>query len=535
MLHTNHRIRAVGYARFSSVHQREESISAQKRFIATYAETNNIDIVDWYCDEAKSGKTADRPEFQRMIANVQNNPDFDMIIVHKLDRLSRNIEDSIKYKRLIEDYGLQVFSLNEGFSDTPNGNFMFNLMSVMNQYYIDNLATEVMKGLRENAYQCKWTGGIPPLGYDVDKDKKLIINEKEAEAVRMIFEMTADGEGYGAIINKLNLLGYKTKKGKSFGKNSLYDLLHNERYKGTYIFNKRSKANHQNKRNNHRFKNDDEIIRIENGCPAIVSESLWNRANAVKKATRCSYTNAKHPYLLTGLLYCAECGAKMHGNCRQDRYGIRSTGYRCSSRTNKHTCNCKEIRCSKLDNFVIDKFKQYFFNDDNIKSITEKVNQKLNDNSILSNECKEVKNNLRTLKAQRENLVEAIAQTGINKTLTEKLKEYEDNIARAETYIKHFEAQKSEYTVTEEDIRKLIDELKEYMSNPKSIVTTKFILSQYIERVDVSNETILVTLKVTMPPTAGGNSFCPIILHKDSIRRKKVINSSSTDNIILLQ
>ena len=132
-------------------------------------------------------------------------------------------------------------------------------------------------------------------------------------------------------------------------------------------------------------------------------------------------------------------------------------------------------------------------------------------------------------------LKQAIAQTGINKTLTEKLKEYEDNIARAENYIKHFEAQKSEYTVTEEDIRKLIDELKEYMSNPKSIVTTKFILSQYIERVDVSNETILVTLKVTMPPTAGGNSFCPIILHKDSIRRKKVINSSSTDNIILLQ
>ena len=64
-----------------------------------------------------------------------------------------------------------------------------------------------MKGLRENAYQCKWTGGIPPLGYDVNEEKKLVINEKEAEAVRLIFEMTADGEGYGAIINKLNILG----------------------------------------------------------------------------------------------------------------------------------------------------------------------------------------------------------------------------------------------------------------------------------------------------------------------------------------
>lgn len=535
MLHTNHRIKAVGYARFSSVHQREESISAQKRFIATYAETNNIEIVDWYCDEAKSGKTADRPEFQRMIAKVQDNPDFDMIIVHKLDRLSRNIEDSIKYKRLIEDYGLQVYSLNEGFSDSPNGNFMYNMMSVMNQYYIDNLATEVMKGLRENAYQCKWTGGIPPLGYDVNDEKKLVINEKEAEAVRLIFEMTADGEGYGAIINKLNILGYKTKKGRTFGKNSLYDLLRNERYKGTYIFNKRSKANYQNKRNNHRFKNDDEIIRIENGCPAIVSESLWNRSNAVKKATRCSYTNAKQPYLLTGLLYCAECGAKMHGNSRCDRYGIRSTGYRCSTRTNKHDCNCKEIRCSKLDNFVIDKFKQYFFNDENIKVITENVNQKLNDNSILANECKEVKNNLRTLKVQRNNLADAIAQTGINQTLKDKLNECEDNIAKAEAFIQHCESQKKGSTVTEEDIRKLINELKEYMSDPKSLVTTKFILSQYIERIDVSNETIMVTLKVTVPPIHGGTPFCSVIVHTDTIRRRKIVNSTNDSNYSFIE
>ena len=126
--------------------------------------------------------------------------------------------------------------------------------------------------------------------------------------------------------------------------------------------------------------------------------------------------------------------------------------------------------------------------------------------------------------------MEAIAQTGINQTLTDKLKEYEDNIARAEAYIKHFEAQKSEHTVTEDDIRKLINELKEYMSDPKSLVTTKFILSQYIERIDVSNETILVTLKVTMPPTDGGIPFCSVIVHTDTIRRRKLVNLTAVDN-----
>ena len=134
-----------------------------------------------------------------------------------------------------------------------------------------------------------------------------------------------------------------------------------------------------------------------------------------------------------------------------------------------------------------------------------------------------------------------------------KLRVHRDS--KAEAFIQHCESQKIDCTVTEEDIRKLIDELKEYMSDPTSLVTTKFILSQYIERVDVSNETILVTLKVTLPPTAGGNSsnetilvtlkvtlpptaggnsFCPIILHTESIRRKKVINSSALDNTFLL-
>lgn len=105
--------------------------------------------------------------------------------------------------------------------------------------------------------------------------------------------MSAEGYGYGETIDKLNILGYKTKKGLPFVKNSLYEILRNEKYKGTYIFNRSYSANALNKRNNHRRKPEEEIIRIENGCPAIVSSGLWHRANAVKKATRSSFTNAK--------------------------------------------------------------------------------------------------------------------------------------------------------------------------------------------------------------------------------------------------
>ncbi len=524
------KIKAVGYARFSSSNQREESISAQKRFIATFAEDNGFEIIDWYCDRAKSAKTINRPEFQKLLQDAQNNPEFKAIIVHKSDRFSRNVEDSIQCKRLFEDCGLEVIFVIERFDNSPSGKMMYNLLSTINQFYNDNLALEVMKGMRENAYQCKWTGGIAPLGYDIGEDKKLVINEKEAKIVRLIFQMSADGCGYGEIIDKLNILGYKTKKGNPFGKNSLYDLIRNERYKGTYIFNKRSKADRNNRRNNHKYKPDDEVIRIENGCPAVVSESLWNRANAVKKATRCSYTNAKNPYLLTGLLYCSQCGAKLHGNIRKDKNKNSYTTYRCSGRVNKHNCDCKEISCSKLDSFVIDKFIQFFFNDSNITIITDKLNEQLSNNAKTDVEYTEAKNNLTVLEKSRDNLVEAIIQTGTNKTISDKINEYEDKISKTKSFIEDYESRKINIVISEEEVRNQINQLKQYMSNPENLVKTKYVLSQYIDRIDVSNENIKVTFKVTMPPLNGGIFDSPTFRHTEYIRRKNLIKYDFENN-----
>ncbi len=527
------KIKAVGYTRFSSSNQREESISAQKRYIATFAEDNGFEIIDWYCDRAKSAKTVNRPEFQRLIQDAQNEPQFKAIIVHKSDRFSRNVEDSIQYKRLFEECGLEVIFVNERFDNSPSGKMMYNLLSSINQFYNDNLALEVMKGLKENAYQCKWTGGPAPLGYDIDKDKKLVINEKEAEIVRLIFQMSADGYGYGETIDRLNILGYKTKQGNAFGKNSLYDLIRNERYKGTYIFNKRSKANRFNKRNNHKYKSDDEIIRIENGCPAIVSESLWNRANAVKKATRCSYTNAKNPYLLTGLLYCSECGSKLHGNIRKNRTTY--TTYRCSGKTNKKNCTCKEIRCDKLDSFVIEKFVNFFFNDDNIPIITNKLNEQIKNNTQIDSEYTNAKSNLEVLKKSRDNLIEAIIQTGTNKAISDKINAYEEQISKAEIFIAIHEKQNIISEITEADVRLQIDKLKEYMNNPQNLVKTKYVLSQYIDGIDVSSENIKVTFKLTMPSHKEGIFDVLIFRHSEYERRKNLRNTNSCNSFSVIK
>ena len=272
-------IPAVGYCRFSSDMQREESIEAQQRFICEYAERNGYKIIDWYIDRAFSGKTDKRPSFIQLIDDVKkSNCTFKAVIVHKTDRFSRNSVDAIRYKDILQDNNVQLISTTEHIENTANGKLVYGIMSTINQYYIDNLGNEVMKGLKENAYNLKFNGGKPPLGYDI-VDGKYVINEAEAIIVRKIFEMSAEGCGYNSIIREMQANGYLTKAKKPFGKNSLHSILKNERYKGVYIFNKCSRRSSQNTRNSHKYKDESEIIRIEDGCPAIISKDLWERAN----------------------------------------------------------------------------------------------------------------------------------------------------------------------------------------------------------------------------------------------------------------
>ena len=170
--------RAVLYARFSSDNQRSESIDAQIRAMKSYCDYHQIAIIDTYIDEAKSATTAQRPAFQKMIADSKSH-NFNIVLVHKLDRFARNRYDSALAKRELKRNGVAVYSVLENLDNSPESIMMEAVLEGMSEYYSQNLAREVMKGLVENALQCKHTGGKPPLGYDVDlKTRKLIINEE---------------------------------------------------------------------------------------------------------------------------------------------------------------------------------------------------------------------------------------------------------------------------------------------------------------------------------------------------------------------
>ena len=136
---------------------------------------------------------------------------FDLVLVHKLDRFSRNRYDSAFYKNLLKTNGVRVVSVLEQLDDSPESIILESVLEGMSEYFSKNLSREVMKGMKETALQCRHTGGIPPLGYDVNPDKTFSINTFEAKAVQLIFGMYAAGDGYSKIIDELNRLGYRTK------------------------------------------------------------------------------------------------------------------------------------------------------------------------------------------------------------------------------------------------------------------------------------------------------------------------------------
>jgi site-specific DNA recombinase len=205
--------KAVCYCRYSSTNQREESIFKQLDKIEEYCRRNNLDLVEKYIDEARSGTNDNRDSFQRMMEDAYNS-EWKFVIVYKMDRLSRSVADTMHYKKQLNKLSIRILSVIEDFDETtPEGGF-FNLINMgMAEFYVKNLARESFIGLIQNAKEAKHTGGIPPLGYDLNQNKELIINKKEAEAVKLLFDMVLKDFSYADIAKKLNLLGYKTKVG----------------------------------------------------------------------------------------------------------------------------------------------------------------------------------------------------------------------------------------------------------------------------------------------------------------------------------
>lgn len=183
---------AVIYARYSSDNQREESIEGQIHECKAFAERNGMTIVCEYIDRAKSATTANRPEFQRMIADSKRSG-FEVVLVWKLDRFARNRYDSANYKAQLRKNGVKVVSATESISEGAEGVLLESVLEGMAEYYSKELGEKTLRGMTENALKCKYNGGSKPLGYIIDEEKHYQIDPDYAPIIKEIFNMYAEG------------------------------------------------------------------------------------------------------------------------------------------------------------------------------------------------------------------------------------------------------------------------------------------------------------------------------------------------------
>jgi len=511
-------IKAVAYARYSSDNQREESITAQLRAIREYAEHEGVTIVKEYIDEARSATTDDRPNFLQMINDISNERiDIDFVYIHKLDRFARNRYDSAIYRQKLNSKDVRLVAVTQPLDDSPESMILEAMLEAMAEYYSKNLGREVMKGMKESAYQGKHTGGIPPLGYDVDPEtKKYIINEQEAKAIKIIFNMTAAGNSYTRIIDELNHKGFKTKTGRPFGKNSIHDILRNEKYAGVYVFN-RAAHSRAGKRNNHASKDTAEIIRVPGAIPAIISPELW-KAVQEKLDTRRQLAPRKRGstmYILTGKVFCGECegaytGLAQTAGRNKTKYNL----YACNKRKRTKECNNRDIRKEILENYVLDVIDEAFSSDEKINKLADKLEEYyLGKCKYLLEERTQLIEQIKNITIRMDKLFDAI-ETGT----------MQSNVAgpRLNTLAKEkevFEARLYEIEQSNQvslDKSKIITHLgmtRQVIANRNDLESCKKIIDMYVEKVTIYNDRIEVLLKIetdAFNTGGGGGSRTPV-------------------------
>lgn len=468
------------YLRFSSNNQHETSIEMQRKAVKEYAQKNNYKIVAEYADRALTATTAERKNFQRMIADAKSKPAWNTILVYDYSRYSRNNYDALFYKGLLRDSGITLISVTQPFyNDSPEATLMENMMFVYNDYFSRKLSVTTHDGMKNTAEKGLHCGGIPPLGYDV-VEQKYIINEYEAETVRKIFDMYLANFSYTKMCEILNAEGRTTKSGQLFTRNSFGSILSQNKYIGEFIWNKSAAKNSQHKRNSHAFKPYAEQVIIEDSVPPIISADVFYKAQEKRAENKGGVEgHGKHHYMLSGkkLMKCAHCGAFLVGGTKSNRGKI-VRYYQCPNHK-RNGCPTKDIPAEHVEYFVARMLTSNLMNQDYF----EEYNRLLN---FYSKE-RDLEVELRGIEMKITNVVKALTEK-YSESLSERLEVLEELKAKK---LKELESLDKKLPDDEDAVKQVQGDFARALMNSESLEIQK-LLTAVIKEIMINNDDIRV-------------------------------------------
>lgn len=499
--------KAALYIRVSTSMQAEEglSIPAQIKLLQQFAAQNGFTYGqnDIFIDAGESAKSADRPQFQKMIARAKLKPKpWDAILIHKTDRFARNRLDSAVYKSLLrKECGIDVISITERFSDDAYGVMMEGIMELFAEFYSLNLSAEVKKGMTEGA-QKGIALGLPPYGYAIDVDSnKYCIYEPEAVVVKKIYDLYLNGglgmkriqaflrspdadKQYGeAVKYKTSKAVKRFKEGKKrklgWSTQSIKIILRNITYTGVFKWTPRG----------------EKPIYLADNHPAIIKAEDFDEVQKLidKRRVKRLITRKSKDYLLRNLVKCLDCGGNMSqsrqvyksynktlGEHEREYWALRCTRYAVNG-----TCYSNAIRMEKAEEILMNELKGIFEG----KIEPDTLNIINNQSSTLSKDVSRLENKVLEYDDQFERQMKAYQAGIINidqlKLYKEKLEDEKAGVIQELEKAKHnietmkvdkdaFRAQiASVIKLLEDDNVSLYDKQKSLMKVIKEIQVSK--------------------------------------------------------------
>ena len=389
------------------------SLDAQKERLTKYAEGNDMVIAGEYSDEGKSGKNiAGRVDFQRMLNDIACKKDgVEYVLVFKLSRFGRNAADTLTSLQFMQDYGVNLISVEDGIDSSKEaGKLMVHVLSAVAEIERENILVQTMEGRKQKAREGKWNGGFAPYGYKL-VDGELIIEEDEAEAIRIIFDKFVHTNlGYNGVVNYLNNNGIKKKARQNgyltqFTTSTVKAILDNPVYYGKIAYGRRKTTKIEGTRNEYHVVAQKEFDVYDGRHKAIVDEQLWKDAQAKRRATASKLEkkhDLDHEHVLSGLVKCPVCGAGLYGNVKRAKrkdgtYYKTYFSYACKHRLNKdgHKCDYhRQWSEEKVDNAVSEIIRKLVNN----PRFSEVMKTKINTSVDTSEAEKELANAKKVLK-----------------------------------------------------------------------------------------------------------------------------------------
>ena len=418
------------YARVSTERQaemKEGSLDTQISRLKNYIGYRNShvkndekwEISDVYREEGRSGKDTNRPELQRLLSDIRNGK-INTVIFTKLDRITRSIIDFDDLTKTFKKYHVEFVSLEENFdTSTPIGEAMLEITLVFAKLERQTTSIRTKGKMQWRAEQGMWNGG-QILGYDLI-DKKLIVNPKEARLVKLMFEKYIELGSVLQVVEWLNSHGYRTKeyvsrrKGIKRGGNRFFNAYVNQKLT--------SRAYIGEVTNNG--------IIYKGKHEPIINKKLWNEANRLLKLHAPLRKNPKretsHIFVLQGLVKCGKCGKYMSSKYSTGRNGLHPY-YQCTRNAHggKGACDMKYVPAIEFEKAILKKLKEMSHDKKLLAKIVREANESTESTlNALKKDRKIQENKLKPTQDSINNILDAISKGIKNRSVTEKLTEFE--------------------------------------------------------------------------------------------------------------